>query len=375
MATTQTDTAPVSLAEPLCEGRRNTDLYRTGRSLRAKQLAPAAIASTLRTLNAEQCEPPLPAHELDKVIEQVCEQPDRSDFNGGLAPTTGGAEKSDEADAGKASKRSQAMRLVELALSTGVELFHDPERAAYATVPHDGHKETYPLHGGRVTLWLTRLFYHAEKTTPASSVLDDAKRALEGHAQFDGPEHPVQVRLAGHGDAVYLDLANDAWDVVEITANGWAVISDAPVRFRRPDGMYALPTPVPGGSLEELRPFLNASTEDDFCLCVSYLIGGLRPKGPYPAFVISGEQGTAKSTRARVLKIESPDIKVGRSQRTGSTCAVSPAHLSSSNNHRLNTLRRLLAAAEQAPQPERGLRRRPSTEARKYCSGRSQKNP
>ena len=75
------------------------------------------------------------------------------------------------------------------------------------------------------------------------------------------------------------------------------------------------------------------------------------------------------------VKDESPDIKVGRSQRTGSTCAVSPAHLSSSNNHRLNTLRRLLAAAEQAPQPERGLRRRPSTEARKYCSGRSQKNP
>ena len=75
------------------------------------------------------------------------------------------------------------------------------------------------------------------------------------------------------------------------------------------------------------------------------------------------------------ISFESPDIKVGRSQRTGSTCAVSPAHLSSSNNHRLNTLRRLLAAAEQAPQPERGLRRRPSTEARKYCSGRSQKNP
>ena len=42
-------------------------------------------------------------------------------------------------------------------------------------------------------------------------------------------------------------------------------------------------------------------------------------------------------------------------QRTGTTCAVSPAHLSSSNNHRLSTLRRLLAAAEQAPQPERGL--------------------
>ena len=87
------------------------------------------------------------------------------------------------------------------------------------------------------------------------------------------------------------------------------------------------------------------------------------------------ERGLRRRPSTEARKYESPDIKVGRSQRTGSTCAVSPAHLSSSNNHRLNTLRRLLAAAEQAPQPERGLRRRPSTEARKYCSGRSQKNP
>ena len=90
--------------------------------------------------------------------------------------------------------------------------------------------------------------------------------------------------------------------------------------------------------------------------------------------LIADCRGPLDRTRS-VKKFESPDIKVGRSQRTGTTCAVSPAHLSSSNNYRLNTLRRLLAAAEQAPQPERGLRRRPSTEARKYCSGRSQKNP
>ena len=46
---------------------------------------------------------------------------------------------------------------------------------------------------------------------------------------------------------------------------------------------------------------------------------------------------------------ESPDIKVGRSQRTGTTCAVSPAHLSSSNNHRLNTLRRLWQPLSRPP--------------------------
>ena len=99
------------------------------------------------------------------------------------------------------------------------------------------------------------------------------------------------------------------------------------------------------------------------------------PDGRPDIWVDDLEPGTSTRLTYDGSNFESPDIKVGRSQRTGSTCAVSPAHLSSSNNHRLNTLRRLLAAAEQAPQPERGLRRRPSTEARKYCSGRSQKNP
>ena len=42
----QTDAALASLAEPIREGRRNTDLYRLGRTLRAKQLAPYSLLPT-----------------------------------------------------------------------------------------------------------------------------------------------------------------------------------------------------------------------------------------------------------------------------------------------------------------------------------------
>ena len=72
-------TEPVSLAEPIRAGRRNIDLYKTGRSLRVKNLAPDMVASTLRMLNARQCDPPLPDPELETLIRQVLGQPDRTD--------------------------------------------------------------------------------------------------------------------------------------------------------------------------------------------------------------------------------------------------------------------------------------------------------
>jgi hypothetical protein len=44
---------------------------------------------------------------------------------------------------------------------------------------------------------------------------------------------------------------------VKITREGWEVVDDPPVRFRRPAGMLPLPVPVRGGSLEEVWRFVN----------------------------------------------------------------------------------------------------------------------
>jgi hypothetical protein len=47
---------------------------------------------------------------------------------------------------------------------------------------------------------------------------------------------------------------------VRITADGWTVIKKPRVLFRRPKGMHALPTPMRGGSIDLLRPFINVAT-------------------------------------------------------------------------------------------------------------------
>ena len=51
---------------------------------------------------------------------------------------------------------------------------------------------------------------------------------------------------------------------MEIDADGWRVIDTPPVRFRRSAGMLPLPAPVAGGSIEELRPFLNVRSNNEF---------------------------------------------------------------------------------------------------------------
>ena len=124
----------------------------------------------------------------------------------------------------------------------------------------------------------------------------------EAKAHFDGPERSVCIRVGGLGGRLYLDLGDDAWRAVEIDAAGWRVIDDPPVRFRRAAGMQPLPMPVPGGSVETLRSFLNLRSDADFVLVIAWALAVLRPRGPYPVIVLSGEQGSAKSTFAAILR-------------------------------------------------------------------------
>ena len=88
----------------------------------------------------------------------------------------------------------------------------------------------------------------------------------------------------------------------EIDATGWRVIENPPVRFRRASGMKPMPMPVGGGSIETLRSFLNVQTDADFVLVVAWALACLRNRGPYPVIVLSGEQGSAKSTFSAILR-------------------------------------------------------------------------
>jgi DNA polymerase I-like protein with 3'-5' exonuclease and polymerase domains len=195
---------------------------------------------------------------------------------------------------------SQATLLVDLV--GDIELFHTPGGKAYATVDVGGHEETWAVQGHELSKWLRRLFFETHKKAPSDQALKEALGVIDARAQFDGREEAVHVRVAGRDDAVYLDLGDPAWRTVEITPQGWGVVSDPPVKFRRPRGAQPLPMPAPGGHISALRRFVNVDGDDAFHLLVAWLVGAMRPTGPYPILALQGEQASAKSTTARVLR-------------------------------------------------------------------------
>jgi hypothetical protein len=198
-------------------------------------------------------------------------------------------------------RRSQSTKLVELA--SGVECFHAPDGVPYARLEHGGHHEVWPLRSSAFRAWLAGAYYRTYRGAASGGAIRDALEVLTARSLFDGSEAPVCVRVAGDGEAIYLDLGDPQWRAVRITPAGWEIVADPPVRFRRPKGLLALPAPARGGSIDLLRPFVNVRDDDhdaQWHLFVGCLLAAFRPDGPYPILALNGEQGTAKSTTARV---------------------------------------------------------------------------
>src|SRR5215207_3295019 len=160
------------------------------------------------------------------------------------------AQTEDKPEEKEERKLTQAEQLIHSA--TGVELFHTSDGDSYATIPVSGHKETHPIKSKGFRRWLVRAFFERYERPPGAQALQDALGLLEARAQFDGAEREVHVRVAEHGGAIYVDLANDRWEAVEISTDGWQVVPGeaTPVRFRRPRGMLALPVPKRGGTVD-----------------------------------------------------------------------------------------------------------------------------
>jgi hypothetical protein len=191
---------------------------------------------------------------------------------------------------------------VQIVQAAGVELFHHGDEA-YATLSVLDHRETWPLKSSQFRRHLRRLFFEATVAgVPSSQAIGDAIGMLEAIAFHEGPDLPVFVRLGEHEGAIYLDLANDRWQVVKITREGWKIAQDSPVRFRRPKGIQPLPGPVRGGSVAELRPFVNVGSAEEWRLLIAWVVAGLRARGPYPPLILTGGQGSAKTTTARIVR-------------------------------------------------------------------------
>lgn len=203
---------------------------------------------------------------------------------------------------GESGGREPTHAEVLIEIGQSASLFHTPDHTAYADILVGGHRETWPLRARGFRRWLLGTFFQETNRSPNNEALQSALGVLEAEAHYNGPERPVYVRVGQLGERIYLDMADANWRAIEIDANGWRIVDEPPVRFRRSEGMLSLPEPQAGGSTRALRRLLNVQSESEFVLVLAWLVGALRGQGPYPVLVVTGEQGSAKSTCMALLR-------------------------------------------------------------------------
>jgi hypothetical protein len=191
-------------------------------------------------------------------------------------------------------------------LADKVELFSEPGGngdKAFATVPVNGHFETYPINAKEFRLWLTNEFYKAHGEAVSSQPMQDALNTLTAKAVFSGMKHQVFIRVAELNGMFYYDLGDEAWRVVEVSASGWRILDKSPVKFIRPTSYKAQVMPVRGGTVDELRRFVNVRSNDDWVLLLGWLVSSFRPNGPYALLSLAGTQDAAKSTTTKMIRL------------------------------------------------------------------------
>lgn len=210
-----------------------------------------------------------------------------------LAGPAGGADSS-------AAKKSQASQLLAMA-DQRYRVTHNDVRA-YA-VPLEGAPVAIPMRG---TLGLReRLaadYYTVHQSVPSSSALTDALVVLEGRA-FRGPAEQVDLRVAGPASgSIEIDLGDATGRRISIDAHRWHVADETRSLFRRSKLMSEIPPPRTGpDGLRALRRLVQVD-EPTWRLLVGWLLASLIPDIPHPVLTLTGEQGTAKSFTARLLR-------------------------------------------------------------------------
>ena len=179
---------------------------------------------------------------------------------------------------------------------------HDAQREPYAVFEVAGARQVYGVTSAGFSDFLSHSYYKEHDRAPTESSLKVALATLRGQAQFVGETCDVFTRIAKTSTGYWLDLCNDAWQCVQITATGWIVtMGEGAPLFTRSASMRPLPMPGAGGSLDDLWSLINIP-EDDRLLILSWLLECLRADTPHVVLELIGEQGSIKSTTQKNLR-------------------------------------------------------------------------
>ncbi len=232
------------------------------------------------------CKPPMPDDEARRTFDSIRQ-----------AEETGRAEQSDS------EAKNQADVLIDMVTTNpDIELFRDEYDIAFVKMNSKDQKETWNCRSRKFSLWLLYSYRETFGFAPQPSAISLAVQALEGKAIFKGKQYKLHNRVANADGATWYDLADKQNRVIRITPDGWSIVSDPPILFRRHKHQLEQVEPVTGGAVSDFLPLVNVTGRLNQLLLQVYLVSCFIPEFPHPILYLFGQKGSAKSTLSKLLR-------------------------------------------------------------------------
>ncbi len=164
-----------------------------------------------------------------------------------------------------------------------------------------------PIRSKKFKNWLSYLMYRREEKGCGTDAVNSAINVLAGKCQCEGKHYKLYNRVAPDCEGnIWIDMADDLWRAIKVTKEGWQIIDNPPILFRRYNHQKPIPLPIMPNSLTEAQEFaklffnhINVNDTEEsinnqlslICTIISYFI----PTIPHPVMVVYGPQGSAKS--------------------------------------------------------------------------------
>lgn len=266
------------------------------RLIRYEHLDHIAALDILKRWN-QKCKPPMPEKDLERMIKNAIVYA-QNDPKKNKKPKVNGATTSD------GDKRSQADMLILLCLEQKPELFHDQHNTPYARIKQKNVNVIFPIKSRSFKVWLAILLWKEMTKAPSADALAGALNVLQAKALYEGAKHTLYNRVAPASDGFWIDMADENWRAIKVTAAGWQIVDNPPILFKRFSHQKPLATPDRHGDPWGILDFLNIDKNDEatrllfLCAIISYFI----PLIPHVIVVLYGIQGSGKSTLFKIVR-------------------------------------------------------------------------
>lgn len=174
--------------------------------------------------------------------------PDSGD-SGPQGPNSGGASArtQDSTSNQEEDVEDPVQRLLEHLEANDLDTFHDESGRPYMTVNTSKGRRTFAVRSKAARDLLQGVVWNEWQDPLSKYKMEDAMQMLASKAKYEGEEKETFLRIGHRDQKVYLDLANDQGEVVEISRDGWQILAKSPVPFLKTDSMKPLPHPKRGG--------------------------------------------------------------------------------------------------------------------------------